>query len=139
MVNNEQRPARQADLGLATKVLYVYVGLTAATLIALVIMSTVAPQLATQEAWGHQIIVVIFAVVLPLRMRAARRGNARAVRVVTIIALAVGAVNLVEALLPAFPVWMRIVMLAVAVIMVAFAGIVTGRIGAQPAAGDSAA
>ena len=94
MVNNEQ-PVRGADLGLAAKLLYGYVGLTAATLVALGIMSVTAPQLATNEAWGHQIIVIVFAVVLPLRMRAARHGNPRAVRAVAIIAVVVGVVNLV--------------------------------------------
>jgi hypothetical protein len=37
----------------------------------------VAPHLATGHAWGHAIIVVVFAVLLPLRMRAAPEGKAQ--------------------------------------------------------------
>jgi len=137
MFNSEQTVSRRANLGLAAALVYGYVGLTFATLVAMVIMTITAPQLATNAAWGHQVIVAVFAVVLPLRIRAARRGNQRAVRAVAIIAVVVGVVNLVEALLPAFPAWMRIVMIVVVLIMAALAGIVTGRMGAQRARTES--
>lgn len=131
MVNSEQPALRRPNLRLAAGLVYGYVGLTIATLVALVIMTVAAPRLATNEAWGHQVIVAVFAVVLPLRLRAARRGNPRAARAIAIIALVVGVVNLVEALLPAFPAWMRIVMIVVVLIMAALVAVVTGRIGAQ--------
>lgn len=135
MVNNKQAARRVPDLDLAAKVLYAYVGLTVATLIALAVMSGLAPRLAPNEAWGHQVIVTIFAVVLPLRMRAARRGSAGAVRAVAIIAVVLGVVNLVEAALPVFPGWMRVVMLVVAALMAALVAVVTGRVGARPVEG----
>lgn len=132
MVNSEHAPARRPNLPMASALVYGYVGLTAATLIALVIMTIAAPHLATDEAWGHQVIVAVFAVVLPLRLRAARKGNDRAIRAVAIIAVVVGVVNLVEAALPTFPVWMRIVMLVVAVLMAALTGVAAGRLAARP-------
>ncbi|GAB3928004.1 hypothetical protein GCM10027613_44620 [Microlunatus endophyticus] len=122
---------RAPNLGLVTRLVYGYVGLTAATLVALAVLSVLAPQQATAEAWGHQVIVAIFAVVLPLRVRAARRGSDRALRAVTIIALVVAVVNLVEAFLPAFPLWMRVVMVAVVLLMAALAGVATGRLAAR--------
>lgn len=129
--NSVVRPA--PNLGIVTRLVFGYVGLTAATLVTLVILSFVAPQQATAEAWGHQVIVAIFAVVLPLRIRAARRGSDRAFRAVAIIAIVVGVVNLVEAVLPTFPIWMRIVMIAVVVLMAALAGVASGRLGARTA------
>ncbi|WP_195909180.1 hypothetical protein [Microlunatus sp. Gsoil 973] len=134
MVNNNTADTRKPDLALASKAVWGYVGLTVAALIAPVVMTGLAPQLATDEAWGHQIIVAVFAVLLPLRMRAARRGSTGAVRAVMIIAVVVGVVNLVEAVLPVFPLWMRIVMLVVVVTMAALVAILTGRIGARTAA-----
>lgn len=95
-----------------------YVVLTIGTIIALIIMGAVAPHLATQEAWGHAVIVVVFAVLLPLRLRAARKGSADALRAVAIIASVLLAVNVVEAALPhAFPGWMRIEMVVIALLM----------------------
>jgi hypothetical protein len=96
----------------------VYVGLTAATLLTLVLFSLVAPDLATAHAWGHAIIVVVFAVLLPLRLRAAREGKRSGLRVVGLISGALVAVNLVEAVLPGFlPTWMRVEMLCIAALM----------------------
>jgi len=95
-----------------------YVVLTIGTIIALIMMEAVAPHLATQEAWGHAVIVVLFAVLLPLRLRAARKGSADALRAVAIIASVLLAVNVVEAALPhAFPGWMRIEMAVIALLM----------------------
>jgi hypothetical protein len=133
MVNSSDVARRAPNLGLVAGLVYGYVGLTAATLAALVVLSVVAPRQATAQAWGHQVIVAIFAVVLPLRARAARRGSDRALRAVAIIALVVAVVNLVEAFLPAFPLWMRIVMIAVVLLMAALAGVATGRLGARAA------
>jgi hypothetical protein len=129
-VDKESAGSWAPDLALANRAVWVYVGLTAATLIALVVMMAMAPRLATDEAWGHQIIVAIFAVLLPLRLRAARRGSSGAVRAVMIIAVVVGMVNLVEAVLPVFPLWMRIVMLVVAAIMAAL--VASSPVGSAP-------
>jgi hypothetical protein len=85
--------------------------------VALAVLSGVAPRLATPEAWGHAVIVAVFAVVLPLRWRAARRGGTRGLRAVGIIAAVLAVVNAVEACLPAFPAWMRVEMALVAVLM----------------------
>jgi hypothetical protein len=132
MVNSElkrsTREPRSADLAAASLVVRAYVVLTVATVAALIVMSAVAPRLATSNAWGHAVIVVIFAILLPLRMRAARKGSTRALRVVTVIAVAVFAVNVVEAALPRFPGWMRIEMAVTAVLMVLLAGLLTGRV-----------
>lgn len=66
-------------------------------------------RLATNEVWGHAIIVAIFAVVLPLRMRSA-----------------------VEAVIPElFPVWKRIemVLLAARMVVLVIAGVRALRAG----------
>lgn len=90
-----------------------------ATVPVLFVLSGVVPQLATNEEWGHAIIVAIFAVVLPLRMRSARRGSRRALRAVVIIGAVLVVVNVVEAVIPElFPVWMRIEMVLLAALMV---------------------
>jgi uncharacterized membrane protein YccF (DUF307 family) len=44
--------------------------------------SVVAPDLASGHAWGHAIIVLVFAVLLPLRLRSAREGNRSGLRAV---------------------------------------------------------
>jgi len=99
-------------------VVWVYVAVVAATVVALLVLAGVAPQLATDEAWGHEIIVAVFAVVLPLRLRAARRGGPRALRAVVIIGGVLIIVNVVEAVIPGlFPAWMRLEMILIAVLM----------------------
>jgi hypothetical protein len=71
------------------------------------------------------VIVVVFAVLLPLRLRAARKGSADALRAVAIIASVLLAVNVVEAALPhAFPGWMRIEMVVIALLMAVVVGMV---------------
>jgi hypothetical protein len=111
-----------------------YVALTAGTIVALVILAGTAPHLATKNAWGHAVIVLVFAVLLPLRLRAARKGSADALWAVAIIASALLAVNVVEAALPhAFPAWMRVEMAAVAALMAAVVTMVVRRI-RQPGA-----
>lgn len=74
---------------------------------------------------GHAIIVTLFAVLLPLRLRAARRGSLGALRAVGLIASALFLVNVVEASIPGFvPVWMRLEMVGIAVLMAAVIGLV---------------
>jgi hypothetical protein len=107
-----------SPLNASAAVIRVYVVLTAATLLTLALLSIVAPDLATPHAWGHAIIVVVFAVLLPLRMRAAREGKRSGLRAVGLISGALVAVNLVGAVLPDFfPTWMRVEMLCVAALM----------------------
>lgn len=95
-----------------------YVAVTLGTIAALTVLSRTAPRLATQEAWGHAIIVAALALVLLLRLRAARRGSSSALQALRIIALVLLVVNTVEAVLPdAFPPWMRVEMVGIAVLM----------------------
>ena len=125
-----------AGLQAASNLVRAYVVLTIGTIIALIVMGAVAPHLATQEAWGHAVIVVVFAVLLPLRLRAARKGSADALRAVAIIASVLLAVNVVEAALPhAFPGWMRIEMVVIAVLMAVLVSMLVRRI-RQPRAAN---
>jgi hypothetical protein len=92
-----------------------YVVVVVATVAVLATLSAVAPELATDEAWGHALIVGVFAVLLPLRLRAAMHGSVRALRAVGFIAAALFLVNLIEALIPGlFPAWMRAEMVGIA-------------------------
>jgi peptidoglycan/LPS O-acetylase OafA/YrhL len=114
---------RRSALGLVSLVVWCYIALVAATVTALVVLSQAAPALATQQAWGHAVIVAVFALVLPLRLRPAQRGSVRAHRAVGIIAAVLLVVNLAEAGLPGvFPVWMRVQMLATAALMLLILG-----------------
>jgi isoprenylcysteine carboxyl methyltransferase (ICMT) family protein YpbQ len=106
-----------------------YVVLTAATIVTLIILEGTARHLATKDAWGHAVIVLVFAVLLPLRLRAARKGSADALRALAIIASALLVVNAVEAALPhAFPGWMRIEMVVIVVLMAVLLSMVVRRI-----------
>ncbi len=97
-----------------------YVAAMVATVVALALLASRAPGQATEEAWGHALIVMLFAVLLLVRLRSARSGSARAVRALGIIAAALLVVNLVEAALPdVFPEWMRVEMVAIALWMAA--------------------
>ena len=69
---------------------------------------------ATRSSWS----VVVFAVLLPLRMRAAREGKRSGLRAVGIISGTLVGVNLVEGVLPGFfPTWMRVEMFSIAALM----------------------
>lgn len=90
----------------------------ALTLVALGVLGAVAPGQATANAWGHAVVVAVFAVLLPLRLRAVRTGKRSAVRAVGLIAAVQLLVNVVEALIPGFvPPWMRIEMIGIAALM----------------------
>ncbi|WIB59774.1 hypothetical protein DEJ13_15225 [Curtobacterium sp. MCLR17_007] len=96
-----------------------YVVIVALTLVALLVLSAVAPPDASANAWGHAVVVAVFAVVLPLRLRGARAGKRAAVRALGLIAAVLFLVNVVEALIPSFvPGWMRLEMVVIAVLMV---------------------
>lgn len=100
--------------------LRVYVVVVLATVVALIVLSVVAPHRATQDAWVHAVIVAGFAVLLPLRWRAAARGDVGALRAVGLISGALFLVNVVEAVWPGlFPVWMRVEMIGIALLMLA--------------------
>lgn len=107
----------KASLAAVSGAVLGYLGLTIATVIGLAILSAVAPRHATTEAWVHAVIVAVFAVVLTLRLRAARAGNGRALRAVGIIAAVLLVANVIEAASGLFPGWMRIEMIIIAVLM----------------------
>jgi hypothetical protein len=84
----------------------------------LLILSRLSPHLATDHAWGHAVIVAVFALLLPLRLRSARAGNRSGLRAVGIICAVLFLVNIVEILIPGFvPTWMRIEMIGIAALM----------------------
>ena len=113
-----------------------YVVVAVGTVVALAVLAAVAPSLATQDAWGHAVIVAVFAVVLPLRVRAARHGSLSALRAVGIISAVLFLVNVVEAMIPGlFPTWMRIEMAAIAVLMaISVRLVVRARLADRPVA-----
>lgn len=120
MVNvSSSRPTPQGNrpLALTAALVRIYVALVALTLVALVVLGLTAPERATAHAWGHALVVAVFALVLPLRLRRARAGDRGAVRAVGIVAAVLFLVNVVEAMLPAFPGWMRVDMLVTALLM----------------------
>ncbi|MEC3953929.1 hypothetical protein VMT65_12910 [Nocardia sp. CDC153] len=105
--------------------LRIYLVVAVATLGVLTALSAFAPQQAPRDAWVHAVIVAGFAIVLPLRLRSARRGSIRGLRAVGLIAAVLIIVNVVEAMLPDFvPVWMRVEMIGIAVLMAAVVGLV---------------
>ena len=99
-------------------VVRVYVGLALATVAVLAVLSGTGSSLATSDAWVHAVIVAVFAVVLPLRLRAAREGRRSGLRAVGIISGVLVLVNAVEAMIPGlFPGWMRVEMVGIAALM----------------------
>jgi hypothetical protein len=102
-----------------------YVVVAVGTVVALAVLQAVDASLATSHAWGHALIVAVFAVLLPLRLRAARAGRRSGLRAVGIISGVLVAVNVVEASIPGFlPTWMRLEMVGVALLMVAIVSLV---------------
>jgi len=117
MVTKSPAPAR-VPLTAIRAVVWTYVAIALGTIAVLALLSAVAPHQATQEAWVHAVIVAVFAVVLPLRLRAARAGSVGELRAVGLIAAVLFLVNVVEAMLPGlFPLWMRVQMIGVAVLV----------------------
>jgi hypothetical protein len=120
---NTMRPS--GNLAAIRLVVRVYVLVAVGTLALLAVLSAAAPRQAPREAWVHAIIVAVFAVLLPMRLRAAQRGSVAALRAVGLISSALLLVNVVEAAIPGFmPVWMRIEMVAIAALMAAVIGLV---------------
>jgi hypothetical protein len=117
VVTKSSAPAR-VPLTAISAVVWTYLAIALGTIAVLALLAAVAPHQATQEAWVHAAIVAVFAVVLPLRLRAARAGSVGGLRAVGLIAAALFLVNVVEAMLPVlFPLWMRVQMIGVAVLM----------------------
>lgn len=109
----------------AAALVKLYAVVIALTVVVMAVLTAANSAAATPEAWVHVIIVAMFAVVLALRMRAARRGDPRARKAVVIISAVLALANLVTAAIPGlFPSWMRIEMVAIAVLMVAVVGLV---------------
>lgn len=105
--------------------LRIYLVVAVGTVAALGALSVTAPRQAPRDAWVHAVVVAVFAGLLPIRLRAARRGSTAPVRTVGLIASALFLADVVEAALPDFvPVWMRIEMVAVAGMMAAVVGLV---------------
>ncbi|MFJ1544215.1 hypothetical protein [Streptomyces sp. NPDC088246] len=117
-----------------------YVLVALGTLVALAVLAVAAPHLATDEAWGHAVIVAVFAIVLPVRTRAALKGSPSGLRALTIIGCVLLVVNLVEAALPGvFPAWMRGEMLVIAAMMLTLAILsIRVRRNSRPVADDQA-
>ena len=115
MVNTVARSSATVNLERAVAL---YVTVVVGTLVALVVMAVTAPSLAPAEAWGHAVIVAVFAVLLPVRLRSARRGSGTALPAIVVITVVLAVVNLVEASLAVFPTWMRVEMVGIAALMV---------------------
>ncbi|WP_045821616.1 hypothetical protein [Williamsia herbipolensis] len=100
-----------------------YVVIAVLTVVALAILSAVAPDQAPRDAWVHAVVVVVFAALLPLRLRSAQRGSVAALRAVGIIAAVLFLANVIEAMIPDFaPGWMRIEMIVIALVMLGIIG-----------------
>lgn len=122
---NKGRGEGRTQLRTVTGLVVLYVAIALAAIVALGILSVVEPRVATIAAWVHATIVVVFAVILPLRLRAMGRGSRRALRAVGIIAAVLLLVNVIEVLIPGlFPAWMRVEMVVIAVIMAAIIGLI---------------
>lgn len=120
--------SRQPDLDRTSALVRLYLAVVAATLLCLAFMAVTGSPLATSAAWVHAAIVAWFAVLLPLRLRAARRGSQRGRWAVAVIATLSLTVNVVEAMLPGlFPTWMRVEMVGIVVLMLAIVVSVIGR------------
>ncbi|OFE16286.1 hypothetical protein BA895_19775 [Humibacillus sp. DSM 29435] len=121
MVNSSRDTAplsASTPLPAAAAAIRVYLILVIATLVGLVILAFTASPQATSNAWGHAIVVAVFAVVLPLRLRSAQAGRRSAIQAVGLISAVLFLVNVIEALIPGFvPAWMRAQMYVVAVLM----------------------
>lgn len=127
MTNSIGRMSNNTRLvSLLSAVVRFYVLAVMATIAALIVLSLRAPDLTTAHAWGHAVIVAIFAVVLPFRMRSARAGSSSGLRAVGIISAVLLLANVVEALIPGFvPTWMRIEMIGIAALMAVSVMLVT--------------
>ncbi|WHU47088.1 hypothetical protein QNM97_24570 [Gordonia sp. L191] len=108
----------QGPVRLLGQVIVVYAVVAISTVALLGILSATSPHLAPTDAWVHAIIVGVFAVVLPLRLRGVRSGKRGSLRAIGIISGVLVAVNVAEASIPGFvPTWMRVEMVAIALLL----------------------
>ena len=78
--------------------------------------------LVTQHAWGHEVILLVFAVVLVRVAGRAAAGNPRAYLRLRIVAIVVAVASLVVAAIPGFlPEWMRVEQLLYGILVAAVA------------------
>jgi hypothetical protein len=132
MVNNllASRRSRIRTIGVLVST---YVAIVLCTLVGLSILSVTDPAQATRDAWVHALIVAVFAVLLPLRLRSSRTGGRNGLQAVGLISAALFLVNLVDVMIPGlFPGWLRVVMLGIAVLMAAVVGLVIREALTQP-------
>lgn len=116
---------RSEVLQLLMKLAISYSVIALVAIAALAVFSITRPSLVNEDAWVHCIVVGVFALVLPLRAKAAAEKRS-ALRATGIIAAVLFVVNVVEAFLPNFmPTWLRVVMVAIALIMACIVGLVT--------------
>lgn len=121
----DSKLSRASQLRIILRLARLYSVIALATIGALIIFSIAKPSLINKDAWVHAIIVGVFAVVLPLRARAALRGKHSALRATGIISAVLFLVNVVEGLLPNFmPLWIRVSMFLIATIMIFIVGLV---------------
>lgn len=119
MVNTKRLHARPPTaLPAAEPLVRIYLAVVMATFVTLAALALTAPRLATSNAWGHAIVVGVFAIVLPLRLRRAQTAKRGAIRAVGFISAILFLANVVEALIPGFvSAWMRVEMVLVALLM----------------------
>src|SRR3978361_1926145 len=89
MVNSADESVRSSAGGAlpaGAVLVRLYLAVVVCTLTALVVLAFTAPRLAPSDAVGHEIVVALFAIVLPLRLRRAQAGSRGAVRAVGLIA-----------------------------------------------------
>ena len=116
---------KTSSLSSLHRVVYSYTAVAAATIVVLAVVSGVAPREAPADAWVHAVVVGVFALVLPLRLRGVRAGDRGSLRAVGIISGVLVVVNVAEALVPDFvPTWMRVEMVGIAVLMAASVALV---------------
>jgi len=117
---NSSGSSERGELSTLTAIVRVYVVVALLTVATLGVLSRTIPQDAPRDAWVHAVVVAVFAVILPLRLHAARGGSTAGLRAVGVVAGVLVLVNVVEAALPhQFPVWMRLEMVGIALLMVA--------------------
>ncbi len=130
---NESVVSRHSRMHLMGVLVRVYVAVVLGTVVALGILSVAAPAQATRDAWVHAVIVAVFAVLLPLRLRSARSGSRGGLRAVGLISAALFLANVIEVMIPGlFPVWLRAVMVGIAVLMAAVIGLVVREALTEP-------
>jgi hypothetical protein len=130
---NRLMARRRSRIYLMGVLVRLYLAVVLGTVVALGVLSVVAPAQATPDAWVHTVIAAVFAVLLPLRLRAAGSGSRSGLRAVGLISAVLFMVNVIEVMIPGlFPVWLRAVMVGIAVLMAVVIGLVVREALTQP-------